>query len=101
MASVLDRAKTRVGAPICSEQQALVKAPNGAHICSVVVYSRWIEDYQAEAAINESDVGERAIRCAMSFREAAGKWIERQPCRKPEDEGGGLRALGSKLKGEC
>jgi len=32
---------------------------------------------------------------------AAGKWIERQPCRRPEDEGGGLRALGSKLKGEC
>jgi len=61
MAPVLDRAKTRVGAPICSEQQALVKAPNGAHICSVVVYSRWIEDYQAEAALNESAAGERAI----------------------------------------
>jgi len=58
MASVLDRAKTRVGAAITSEQQALAKAPNGAHICSGVVYSPWRGDYLAQAAINESATGE-------------------------------------------
>lgn len=31
-----------------------IKEPNGEHIYSGVVYSKWIEDYEAEAAINES-----------------------------------------------